>query len=350
MNVLIVDDNITFRKNATRFLLKEIPEIRKLDTADNGVSALSFLKDNAVDIVLLDITMPKMGGLEVAKALQEQYPNIKYIFITAYDDVKYLKQAIKLNAFDYLLKPVDHEELLMVMHKMIDKINEDRISSIQYKNEKKLAVDHFLLALIEHGNYIDGESAYLEKVYRPNDNLYLLMIEGINTKAIGGELKSLIAGSAWKLITGTSGYAYIIAYEAANNYSKIIGRCHAIYEALKNECEADVLFYVSNFAIGIKGLYKSKQTIDKLKKARYFIEGKNVISYQDILNKADLNKLNQLFENIMSHLNDKQFGKAIKVFENYGSLVLNTKTFERAIIEKQCLAIAQKLNCPFRSG
>jgi len=114
LNILIADDEAPAR-NRLRELIAEIPDTRILGEAKNGFEAITLTADLRPDVLLLDIRMPEMSGLETAEHLQksEQAPAI--IFTTAYDE--HAIQAFELNAVDYLLKPIRQERLSNALRK-----------------------------------------------------------------------------------------------------------------------------------------------------------------------------------------------------------------------------------------
>ena len=106
MRVLIVDDERPARDKLRR-LLEQEPDISAIGEARDGVDALEQLPAFAPDLLLLDIQMPEVGGLEVAASLPVPAPLV--VFVTAYDD--YAIRAFDANAIDYLLKPYDRQRL-----------------------------------------------------------------------------------------------------------------------------------------------------------------------------------------------------------------------------------------------
>ena len=117
LSVLIVDDEAPARRRLRDLLADIAPELPNtvLGEAANGVLALAALEGLKVDVVLVDIRMPKMDGIELARhfARLEHPPAV--IFVTAFD--AYAVQAFELNAVDYLLKPVRAERLLAALQK-----------------------------------------------------------------------------------------------------------------------------------------------------------------------------------------------------------------------------------------
>ena len=104
LRVLIVDDERLPRQRLMR-LLEEIPYTECVGEAANGRSAVDAIESLMPDLVLLDVRMPGMGGLEVARALTGHVPFV--IFVTAFDE--YALKAFEVHAIDYLLKPVERE-------------------------------------------------------------------------------------------------------------------------------------------------------------------------------------------------------------------------------------------------
>lgn len=114
LSILLVDDEAPAR-NRLRELLAEISKIDVIAEAKNGKEALEIASDKQPDIVLLDIRMPEMDGIEVAQHLQKLARQPAIIFTTAYDS--YAMQAFDISAVDYLLKPIRLERLQTAIQK-----------------------------------------------------------------------------------------------------------------------------------------------------------------------------------------------------------------------------------------
>ena len=83
----------------------------KPEYAHNGLEALDLAENHTPDVVMTDIKMPYMDGLELSRKLKEQYPNIRIIIFSGFDEFEYAKEAIRLEAEEYILKPIDAGEL-----------------------------------------------------------------------------------------------------------------------------------------------------------------------------------------------------------------------------------------------
>lgn len=108
--ILVVDDQRTVCYSLQRFLQSEGYNVH---TATSGEDALSVLNDVNPDLVIMDVRMPEMDGLEVLKRIKESHPKVQVIMMTAFSTTEKAIEAIKLGAYDYLAKPFDNDELLI---------------------------------------------------------------------------------------------------------------------------------------------------------------------------------------------------------------------------------------------
>jgi DNA-binding NtrC family response regulator len=114
--IMIVDDEEAMRESLSAWLVKEgYPTI----TADSGAQALSFLAEGEYDLLLVDMKMPGMDGLELLHRVREEYSQVLVIMITAYGSIENAVEAMKNGASDYLLKPFDPEQLIMMIEKVL---------------------------------------------------------------------------------------------------------------------------------------------------------------------------------------------------------------------------------------
>jgi len=115
LKILIVDDEKGTRDVITRLVNWDELGIVWVGEAEDGAEAFKIAKDVKPDILLTDIKMPKMNGIQLVENLRETLPNCKIIFLTGYSDKEYLKAAIRYKAVSYVEKPVDLNELNAVL-------------------------------------------------------------------------------------------------------------------------------------------------------------------------------------------------------------------------------------------
>jgi len=122
--LLIVDDQKAEREGV-KYLVQDFNLNLKIHEAENGKNALEFIRENHVDILFTDIRMPFMDGLDLTFEAKKINPKLKVIIFSAYGEFDYAKKAIKNDATYYLLKPVDPDEFLYIMTKVIKTCSEE---------------------------------------------------------------------------------------------------------------------------------------------------------------------------------------------------------------------------------
>lgn len=136
MTCIIIDDEPLAREGL-QILISEVSDLIILEKFSNAVTALEFLKTNQVDLIFLDIQMPKVTGLEFAEQVPEQ---TLIIFTTAYS--QYALKSYELDAIDYLLKPIDNERLDKAIQKAV--IYKKLLSIETVKNQIEGSTNDFL--------------------------------------------------------------------------------------------------------------------------------------------------------------------------------------------------------------
>ena len=130
--ILIADDQELIRQSLL-IILDNIPDFHVTDTAADGQEVIRCVKRERPDVILMDIRMPKMDGVICTQILKEQYPDVKIIILTTFDDDKYVFDALKYGASGYLLKGISMKELSDAIRKVYQgtaMINEDIASKV----------------------------------------------------------------------------------------------------------------------------------------------------------------------------------------------------------------------------
>jgi len=116
--ILIVDDEEIVIRSCLRILAADDYEV---DTSRDGLDALRKVHEKNYDVLILDIKMPKMDGMEVLQRVKEAKPDIDVIMITGLHDIETAVQAMKMGAFDYLPKPFEPEEFQIVVARAFER-------------------------------------------------------------------------------------------------------------------------------------------------------------------------------------------------------------------------------------
>ena len=129
--VLLVDDEAEFVKTLSERLENRDVDV---DSAYNGVEAISKVKDKSYDAIILDLAMPELDGLQTLQLMLEKNPNLQVIFLTGYATVDKGVEAIKLGARDFLEKPVD----INALYKKIKDAKAERLVITEKNLEDKI--------------------------------------------------------------------------------------------------------------------------------------------------------------------------------------------------------------------
>ncbi|WP_139992088.1 response regulator [Paenibacillus paridis] len=155
IEILLIDDE----SYVTGSLEKTIPwssfGVKSVYQAASAFEALELLEENAIDIVVTDIAMPEMNGLELIQEIGERWPHIKCILLTGHSDFQYAKKAVQLQAFDYILKPVNDDEFVKTVSGAIEALKDEWEQAEKYqqlmydrKSDFKVLRANFMVDLV----------------------------------------------------------------------------------------------------------------------------------------------------------------------------------------------------------
>ncbi len=148
INVMIVDDRPLFREYLRTKFDWEKYGFRICSEAKNGVEALKKAKEFPPDLLLTDINMPLMDGLELSEKLIEEYPDMGVVLITAHSEFEYAKKALEIGVCNYIVKPFEKEELILTLLKLKDNINKSNEENIEKKSKEKDLLELLIQQLI----------------------------------------------------------------------------------------------------------------------------------------------------------------------------------------------------------
>ena len=161
--IILVDDEEEVRKSIIRKIDWTAVGFAVVGDAENGEDALEKIENLEPDVVLTDIRMPYMDGLTLAERIRQKYPSMKIVIFSGYDDFEYAKQAIKLNVTEYILKPVNVEELTAILKRIKTNLDEEieqkrnvNLLRENYKRSLPILREQFLKDLISRP--MDGET------------------------------------------------------------------------------------------------------------------------------------------------------------------------------------------------
>ncbi len=173
IEVLLVDDHHLVR-TGIKHLLNDVPGLNVTGEADTGEDAVGFIKDNKPDVVLMDLNMPGMGGLEATRKLLHLNPKLKIIIVTVYGDDPFPAQLMKAGAYGYVTKDCDAGELV----RAIRRVNDGQ-RYISFEVAQKLAL-----------TYIPGQdnTSPIELLTDRELQVMMMLVKGCKTQDISDQL------------------------------------------------------------------------------------------------------------------------------------------------------------------
>ena len=170
--ILLVDDEILVRDAIKENIDWKGIDCELVGDCENGKEAVEFIKKHPVDIVLTDILMPYMDGMELSSFLHDNYPEIVIVIFSGFGEFEYAKKAIKYGVSEYLLKPVTATELTEVIEKMKEKVEQQRLektkmdvlaqNSEKYRKNKQMIRSKNIEALVNCTTDVNASIERLE--------------------------------------------------------------------------------------------------------------------------------------------------------------------------------------------
>ncbi|WP_249435640.1 helix-turn-helix domain-containing protein [Paenibacillus sp. Marseille-Q4541] len=186
--VLIADDEILDLEGMCQFIPWTDLGLEVTGTVNNGFEAMEVFENRHVDILVTDVHMPGMSGMELARKALHLHPDLKLIFVSGYQDFAYVKEALSLQAYSYVLKPMDDHELITVLQKITNELNEKHLC-----DEFDFAFSQAAIKSIEY-HLIGKRSAHINEqhpdIYRMTADAKALILD----KPLDRLVSCLLAG------------------------------------------------------------------------------------------------------------------------------------------------------------
>ncbi len=167
-SILIVEDEETLRESIKRIFTKEGYTVEAVESAEQG---LTLIESNLYDVVISDIILPGMDGIEMLTRVREQFPDQIFIIVTAYASLDTSVKALRAGAYDYIMKPIIHEEIKQVVRNAV------RQKTLQSENvllKREIAKEHDFSSIIGESPALKSILAEVKKVTDTRSNVLLL--------------------------------------------------------------------------------------------------------------------------------------------------------------------------------
>lgn len=225
-SLIIVDDEVKIREGLMNLFPWDKIGFEIKGNFSNASDALAYIADNRIDVVLTDIKMPGMTGIDLSKAVMKQRPDTIVVFLTGYSDFNYMREAILHNVADYLLKPIKYEELYTAFDRISQKLdaknntNDNNVNvTSNYYSKIISEVCTYLNANYQHASLEEAASIvrlspnYLSKLFREKAKIgFSDYLQSIRMKK-AAELLSDIQYKHYEI-------AYMVGYDNPKNFSR----------------------------------------------------------------------------------------------------------------------------------
>lgn len=347
--LLIVEDEEMIRKGLVSAIDWESHNIKICAYASNGIDALLYFEKHQPDIILTDIQMPKMSGLELIQQAKNAGFNFEAIILTGYKDFNYAKQSIHLKVFDYILKPAQPDEILATVLKVAGKIKQKEFMNHQLDLLEHYNDQNMYIAKIEVLNNwllrsnqlsIDDRKKIIKELQVNVDihNIHVGMIHFPNPNEPSYiKDQDLLKFAFINITTETLSPFYTGKIEVFFNQNQLIWIGNSRLSSKSNELNHYLTQLVKNFDLFLKqpiyiGVGNIRESIDEMHQSyveakraldeHYYHKDKNAFFYADlvdfearqILDDKDLSSLEEQF---LSSMFNKKYNEALDNLERW---------------------------------
>ena len=278
--ILVVDDE-TIERNGIRFLLRQMNLPLEVIEAENGKKAVEMLKTESVDILLTDIKMPFMDGMELIANVRPLYPDMMIVIFSGFSDFEYAKNAMKYDVKDYILKPVEPAEFKNTLHKVVGELKEKREQKLFKDMSQSFMEEHLLYSLVngstlselskEQGELIrncDMDRFHQIVLLEFNDDFFGKSDKGFAEcvqECLGEELRYLNLNPQQSII--------LLETELGEQARE---RAGGLYDRLKGKYAVKFYIGVSEEFTGAEQIYSQMEKLEKVMENKFFLTGNHI--------------------------------------------------------------------------
>lgn len=341
--LLLVDDEFLVREAISENIHWNELGYQLVSICENGKEAMEYIKEFQVDVVMTDICMPFVDGIELSRYIHENYPKISVIIFSGYDEFEYAKKAIKYGVSEYLLKPVTRDELSDILISLKEKIDKKRekesefnkLSGSYFKN--RILIQSKIIENLIMGNQTEEESRreieeyglhmdYLEyRIAIIEIDIYSDLYNVNEDKIKQGEMKSFViynisneimkkyeAGEVCKEDNNRGLLLFWTNYPRELE-QKIRIICKEIQEAVYKVLKSTVTIGIGEKVHSLADLHKSYYDAADMLIYRYLWDENQIFDREKLQNQLEGNvKLDNIIEQVILSVKLKEMGQIEK--------------------------------------
>ncbi len=300
LKALLVDDE-PFILQGLRVLVDWEKEGYEIATATSGQEALAYLSENTADLIIADIKMPEMSGLELLKNLREHQNDVNFVILSGFADFGFAQEALRYGCTDYILKPVEEKQLLDILRKTARLESEKASEICERRKQEKAYLDRNIMFLLS-GKYDKSNLEYLrDKIDINSDMCFVdIFIDGHENEEedsdedMKGQLRKLY-DSAQEFLKEDAKFCILDISDSEKVYD--IGFIYTVgmgsrlqltdeeylehfLDFLRNNTGIPVTMLVGKYVTGIFNISKSYGTANMLRSLRGLREPKKIYFYE----------------------------------------------------------------------
>jgi two-component system response regulator YesN len=191
--IIIVDDESIFRRGLRSMIGAMDSEWEIVGDAKDGFEALELIAQTRPDVLLTDIRMPRMDGLQLQKIAKERFPDLFSVVISGHEDFSYVQQSMRHGSKDYLMKPIEREELVRLLERLKAELQERHEHQSQQKETRedgdaRSRISEHMTASLHRGNIGSDDIRRLEEIGIYCDNpYYACMVVKLDKESVGDD-------------------------------------------------------------------------------------------------------------------------------------------------------------------
>jgi len=313
LKILIVDDEF-IERDGIIFLIKKFSFDFDIKECSDGEEALKYLKENSVDILLTDVKMPFMDGIELSQNSKLIHPNLKIIIVSGFGEFEYAKKAISLGVNDYILKPINQLELKKTIENVIEEVKQEKKENQKREIRSFTEKEHVLLKIISGISIENIRERFSLDTYTDFINQYkkMILIEFDNDffhnhQEFIKEIQSNMEIKTDYLNLNPQQSIFFLFDVMDESILKNI--CMKIHNRIVKDYEVKCYFAISNLLTSPYTISEEYSNIEQIMEQRFFISNKYVF-YKNLeipLELTDEKFDDTMFKNIQHDIKVKDF-------------------------------------------
>lgn len=315
LTMLIVDDNPMDREGVQHLIPWNQLGIEVIGSAINGEEGLRKCLELKPDMVITDVAMPVMDGIQMAGAIRAELPDTRFLFMSCFDEFSYVKNALKYNAHGYVLKPIKTDEMMEAVGKAIADIQHERLQSnrltdlrVQVEQSMPVLRERFIQELVfQTGHYDQASfSERLRFLGIAEDRMFTIVHIGLEMEKSGHPggagsvdhfyltgclLRNRFADTfaaryenfvIMQDLTAVSFMLFFDDWKEEDSISELLGLVDQYKEAVTTELEAPVLIVIGDFMPRLQEAYLQYEQIKLATSSRFYSGANRIILVSEV--------------------------------------------------------------------